>query len=778
MEKKNEGFVHLHVHTDYSLLDSLAGIDELLAAVEKQGAQACAITDTANMFGVIEFYEKAKKRNIKPIIGVEIHLAAFGHNSYGGSLILLAKNMEGYQNLMKIVSAGHIERIGKNPPVIGKDILEKYSVGLIALSGGLEGEIGKLLLEERDEDAWGIVLELSRIFGKDNFYLELQDTQIDQQDELNKLNITVSHHLDIPLVITDPVHYIHKKDEKAYDVLRNGLNGGKPGSYLKTEEELRSKFSYVLEGMTNALKIAEKCDVELDLNRIHPPEFVTGNGQDKTTFFMELVNAGIKKRYDCPTPEILRRMEHEIAVIKNLELVDCFLIIWDFLKYAEEKGIPAGPGRGLSPGSIVNYALGITDIDPIKYGLIFELFINPVLGSMPFIDTDFCYERRGEVMGYVIQKYSKDNVSKTITFARTGIRGALREAGKATGTKKELVDKVIKLLPYEDWYGCKWDIDLNPKLNRLYEKDKSAKQFMDIASRFERHYSHARVNLAGIVISDKPLKDRMPLYKTDSGEIISGFTLNSLEKIGMFKVDFLGLKTLTFIDQIVKMVKQRKGIEVDINAIPPDDKLTYKLFSDGDTDGVFQMESARMRGLLKKLKPQRIEDIAGLLALDRPSTIKNGLLKDFVGRKKNVFEHVLLDAILEDSGGLLIYKEQMLRILSDLAGFSMAEANDMRRKLCQTHAGLELFSRNSEKAKTLKKRYLQGCLEKDLREKDALEVLNLIQCTGPYAFSKAHVISYAMISYRAAYLKANYPEEFEEIRKQTGQQKMALKLWE
>ena len=778
MKKENERFVHLHVHTDYSLLDSLAGIDELLNAVKKQSACACAVTDTANMFGVIEFYEKAKKKGIKPIIGCEVHVSAFGRNSYGGNLVLLAKNKEGYKNLMQIVSAGHIERLGKKSPVVGKDVLKKYSGGLIALSGGMDGEIGKLLLEGRDEVAWEIVLELSGVFGKDNFYLELQDTQIDRQDKLNKLNIMVSRRLNIPLVITDPVHYIDKEDEEAYEVLHLGLNGGKPGSYLKTEEELRQKFSYVLEGMANAVKISERCNLELELNRIHPPEFIPEGGKNKGTFFDELVNEGIKKRYGNITPEILSRKEHEVALIKDLGIVDCFLIIWDFLEYARKKGIPAGPGRGASAGSIVNYALGITDIDPIKYGLVFERFINPVTGAMPCIDTDLCYERRNEVMDYVSQKYSKDNVSKIITFGKTTFRRALRDAGRALGMTKEIVDKVIKLLPQEDWCGCKWDIDLNPKLNRLYEKDESVKKLMDVASRLERHCSHARVNLAGIVISDKPLKERMPLYKTDSGEIITGFPMNSLEKIGMYKIDFLGLKTLTFIDQIVKLVKQNKGIKVDIKAIPEDDKLAYKLLSNGDTDGIFQMESVRVRGLLKKLKPQRIEDISGLLALDRPSTIRNGLLKDFVGRKKRVFGHGLLDAILEDSGGLLIYQEQVIRILSDLAGFSRAEANDMRRKLFQTHKGPEFFSGNSEKTKTLQKRYLQGCLEKDLQEKDALEVLNVIQLMGPYAFSKAHVIAYALISYRAAYLKANYPEEFEKIRKQTGQQKMALKLWE
>jgi DNA polymerase III subunit alpha len=772
MKNGNTGFVHLHVHTDYSLLDSLVSIDELLDEVQRQGSRACAITDTGNMSGAIEFYEKAMKRNIKPIIGCEINVSALGHNSFCGSLILLARNLEGYQNLMKIVSTGHIEKIGKNPPVIGKDILEKYSGGLIALSGGLDGEIGKLLLEERDEEAWEIALEFSRIFGKGNFYLELQGAEIDKQAELNKLNICVSHHLDIPLVITGPVHYLHKNDEDAYEAIRKGLNGGKAGSYLKTEEELMNKFSYVLEGMTNAGKISDKCNVELDLKTRCLPEFLQTLEKSNTAFFERLVKEGIKARYKDVTENITRRVEQEVKVIKEAGLIDYFLIFWDFVNYAKEQGIPTGPGRGAAPGSIVNYALGITEVDPIKHGLIFERFFSLGSEGFPEIILDFCFERRDEVMDYVREKYSKDKVCGIITFGRISSISALRYAGRGIGIDDNILETVIEWFPREKWPSCKGFLDLVPKMKKLYEEDTSVKKLIDTASRIEEHYSHAGSHSCGIVVSDKPLMDRIPLFRTCRGEIISGFSKDALEKIGMVKIDFLGLKTLTHINETVGVLIQTRNININMKEIPTDDKRTYELLSDGDTVGVFQMESSRMRELLKKLKPENIGDIAGLLALYRPSTIKNGLLKDFVDRKKVVHSNDLLNKILEDTRGLLIYQEQVMRILSEIGGFNMVDANNVRKELSRKFSVTRGLDKNLESMEKVKGRFLEGCIERGLEKEDSLQVWELLECLGPCSFSKAHVIAYAIISYRAAYLKANYPEEFEKSGKETQKQKM------
>ena len=735
MKKENEGFVHLHVHTDYSLLDSLAGIDELLDAVEKQGARACAITDTANMFGAIEFYEKAKKRGIKPIIGAEVQVRALGQNSYGGSLILLVRNKEGYHNLVRIVSAGHIDEYGEVPAPISKDILKKYSGGLIALSGGIDGEIGKLLLEERDEQAREIALELSGIFGKDNFYLEIQDTQIDKQNDLNKLNICVSHHIDIPLVLTGRVHYIKKEDEEAYKVLRHGLKDRKSGCYLKSEEELRKKFWHVPEGLANTVDIAERCDLSLNLKKKRLPEFITDNGMDKEVLFDELVKKGINERYDEAGSDVQDRTRYEVLIIKELGLVDYFLIIWDIVNYAKRNGIPVGPGRGASTGSIVNYVLGITDIDPVRYGLLFERFLRPEKDIIPCTEIDIGYERRGEVLDYVGRKYSRENTCKVITFSTISSLGAIRDAAAAMGVPHKGME--------------------------------SGKEVIDIASRITGKRRRVFENLAGIAILDKTIRESMPLFKTSDGETFIGLDKNSIDRLGLLYMRFLGLRTLTDIEQVVKDIKREKCKELDLTRIPTDDKKTFEMLSNGDSEGVFQLVVKGMAELLKRLKPDKVEDIAGLLALYRPSTIKNGMMDEFIERKQDKcaerYYYPMLRSIIEETYGMIIYPEQLVLMLNALAGLTMAEALDMRMVLVRGASGR--FKDNPAKMEALKERVIQGCLSNGFKKEAASQTWGIIEKYGPHTIPKSHYIAYAMISYRMAYLKANFPEKFEKIIK-------------
>ena len=779
MRTKKSEFTHLRVHTDYSLLDSLVSIEKLLDLVQERGESACAITDMANMFGAIEFYEEAKKRNIKPILGSEISIKSACPERPGGSALLLARDSEGYQNLMKIVSASHIESHEGKKPEVGRETLKKCSGGMIVLSGGSNSEIGRLLMENREKEAEAIALEYRNIFGKDNFFLELQDTQLDLQEKLNAMTIELAKNAGISMVLTCPVHYLRREDAEAYRVLCLSREdnkaskdcwgeAGKGSNYYKSPDEIKKKFSFIPEAIENTVKIAERCNVELDLGRIHLPKFPGTAGKTNEEFFEDLVREGIYERYGKGNKEAISRMEHEVNVIKETETIDYFMMVWDFINYARKQAIPVGPGRGSAPGSIVNYALGITEVDPLKYSLIFERFLSLREGNVPEIVTDFCFEKRDEIIEYVAQKYTKENIANIITFGKISPRTALRYAGRGLDISEKTIKKVINLLPKEFWYSCKMALECVPELKTLYEGNDKIKHLMDVASNFEGHYSHASKHAAGMVISDKPLRERIPFFRTESGDIITGFSTSTLEKAGILRMDFLGLRTLTHIDKTISIIKEKQGVDISIKDIPLDDTRTYDILGRGDTDGVFQLESATLREILKELRPKTIGDISGLLALFRPSTINNGLLREFTERKKYICDNEVLDSILHETGGLLIYQEQIMRILAELGGFSMEDANSIRKAISRHGFNVSGLIKDIETTEEIKERFVRGCAGKRLSKDSALQIWKLLERFGSCAFSKAHVTAYAIISYRTAYLKANYRQAFDEAGTKVG----------
>lgn len=773
MPQNKSKFVHLHVHTQYSLLDGACRLDELLDYAEKNNMPACAITDHGNMFGAIDFYQKAVARGIKPIIGAEVYVAPesrfdkTSHGIRGASyhLILLAKNLTGYRNLMEIVSLGYLEGFYYKPRV-DKEVLERCAKGLIASSACLKGEIQHLLLQGQKSQAIESAKAYESIFGKGNFYLELQDNQIQDQYKVNKQLVELSKKLDIPMVATSDVHYLRRDDARAHDALLciqtqstldepNRMKFSSDQMYFKTSEEMAESFGDVPGALSNTLKIAEQCSLELDFSKLHLPKFDPPEGENKEVFFEKLLKEGIKNRYPEITAEIQSRLQHEVKIIKDSGYVSYFLIVWDFIRHARNKGIPVGPGRGSAAGSIVSYALGITDIDPIRYGLIFERFLNPERVSMPDIDIDFCYERRAEVIDYVIEKYSKENVAQIITFGTMQAKGVIRDVGRVMGMAYAEVDKIAKLIPSDPGINLEQAVEIEPELKGLYDADPVIKQLIDTSKRLEGINRHASTHAAGVVISDKPLLKRIPLFKTADDQITTGYSMNALEDCGMLKMDFLGLKTLTVIDRAAKIVKRTQKKDLDIENLPLDDQATFELLKNAETLGVFQLESGGMRDLLRKLKPTRFEDLIAILALYRPGPMGSGMLEDFIKRKQGKIEvkydHEALEPILKDTYGIIVFQEQVMQIVSVLAGFSMAEADKVRKVMGKKiHEALE----------DIRAKFLEGCRKNSVNENTAQKIWDFISYFAGYGFNKSHSAAYAMVSYRTAYLKANYPVEF------------------
>ncbi|MGB2601210.1 MAG: DNA polymerase III subunit alpha [Candidatus Omnitrophota bacterium] len=773
MTDTHSDFVHLHVHTQFSLLDGACRHDELLDLAKEYNMPACAITDHGNMFGAIEFYKKAQKRGIKPIIGCEVYVAPesrFDKTSHGiqGAyhLVLLVKNMTGYKNLMELVSIGYLEGFYYRPRV-DKEVLARHNKGLIALSACLGGEVPHFLLSDQWEQAKKSASEYAEIFGEDNFYLEVQDNQLEEQNKLNKQIIKLAEEMNLPLVATNDVHYLDKTDSKAHDALlciqtqttiaeENRMMFNTDQLYFKSPEEMKEAFSGIPEAVKNTGKIASKCNLELDFNERHLPKFTAPDDQDNDEFFEKLVREGIQNRYGNDiTSQIKERVDHEMQIIKDLGYVSYFLIVWDFINHAKEKGIPVGPGRGSAAGSIVSYALGITDLDPIKYGLIFERFLNPDRITMPDIDIDFCFERRNEVIDYVIEKYSKENVAQIITFGTMMAKGVLRDVGRVMGMLYADVDKIAKLVPNDIGITLERALEIEPELMSRYEEDPMVKQLIDTSMRLEGLSRHAGKHAAGVVISDKPLQKRIPLFKTSDDQITTGYSMKSLDEIGLLKMDFLGLKTLTVIDQTIKIVKRTREIDVDIDRIPLDDKATFELLSKAETAGVFQLESGGMRDLLRKLRPERFEDLIAILALYRPGPMGSGMLDDFIKRKQGhievKYDHPSLEPILKETYGIIVFQEQVMNIVSTLAGFTMAEADNVRKVM-----GKKI----PEALSAIKDKFLDGSKKNKVDPITAEKIWDYITYFAGYGFNKSHSAAYAMISYRTAYLKANFPVEF------------------
>jgi len=766
-------FVHLHVHTQYSLLDGACLIKNLVDAARRMKMPALAVTDHGNMFGAIEFYQACMRSGIKPIIGSEVYLApknrleksVYTGGETANHLILLARDETGYKNLMKLVSIGYLEGFYYKPR-IDKEALAQHSEGLIGLSSCLKGEFARLALEGKEEKIKELAGTYQEILGKDNFYFELQDNLIPEQKKVNTTLIRLGKGLGIEIVATNDVHYISKDSSRAHEALLciqtqttlddpNHMRFQTDEFYFKSPEEMKLLFKDTPLAIANTIRIAERCNLELDFSKTFLPHYVVPEGISREKYLSDLCHDGLKRRYDEATPDIKKRLEYELDVINKSGYNSYFLIAWDFVSYAKSKGIAVGPGRGSAAGSIVSYCLGITDIDPLKYNLLFERFLNQERVTMPDIDIDFCYERRNEVIDYVIKKYGKHNVAQIITFGTMAARGVLRDVGRVMNMPYGDVDKIAKLVPFDVNMTLELALDQEPELKSLYKQDPRVKELIDTSKHLEGLTRHASTHAAGVVISEDRLANHVPLFKTSDDQISTGYAMASLEKIGLLKMDFLGLRTLTVIEETLKIINRVNGVDLKVEDIPMDNAKTYKLLGKAQTMGVFQLESSGMRDLLRKLKPERFEDIVALLALYRPGPIGSGMLYDFMKRKHGEvrvrYDHPLLENILRETYGIIVYQEQVMIIVSSLAGFSLAQADLLRRAIGK---------KTPEVMDQQRKAFIEGALKNKIDRPIAEKIFSLIEHFAGYGFNKSHSAAYAMISYRTAFLKANYPVEF------------------
>ncbi len=766
-------FVHLHVHSQYSLLDAVCRVHDLVALAKELKMPALAITDNGNMFGAVEFYNACLKGGIKPILGAEVYVAPESrferstHGLPGASypLVLLCKDMAGYRNLIELVSIGYLEGFYYRPRV-DKEVLRKYSKGLIALSGPLRAEIPHLLNIGQTEKADRAAQEYLAIFGKENFFIEIIHSGIKEQERINQGLVALAARAGISLVAANDVHYLKREFSKAHEILMciqtqttlDDPNRFRPQSdqfYFKTAEEMKESFKDTPEAVSNTLKIAESCNLELDFTKTHVPQFIPPEGKTQEAYLRELTHEGLKPRYKELNETVKKRAEHELAVIEKSGYTSYFLIVWDFVRFAKEKGIPVGPGRGSAAGSVVSYALGITDIDPLRYDLLFERFLNPERVSMPDIDIDFCYENRDAVIQYVTDKYSKDNVAQIITFGTMMAKAVIRDVGRVMNLPYAEVDRIAKLVPAELDITIETALEREPELKSLYKTNPQISQLIDMSRILEGTTRHASTHAAGVVISERPLKEHVPLFKTGDGQITTMYSMESLEKIGLLKMDFLGLRTLTVIDDTQKIVKRIQKKEIDWSAVPLDDAKTFDMLSKAQSIGVFQLESSGMRDILKKLKPDKFEDLIAILALYRPGPIGSGMVDEFIKRKHGAipisYDHALLEPILKDTYGIIVFQEQIMKIVNVLAGFSLAKADSLRRAISK---------KKEEVMQEVREDFVQGCTKNKIEKRVADKIFNFITHFAGYGFNKSHSAAYAMISYRTAYLKANYAVEF------------------
>ncbi len=771
---KHSNFVHLHTHTQYSLLDGACKIPDLVKQAAEYRMPALSITDHGNMFGAIEFYDKVKQGGIKPIIGCEVYVAPdsrFDKSSRGIKeasfhFTLLAKNKEGYENLMKLVTAGFLEGFYYKPR-IDKQLLSESSGGLIGLTGCMKSRSSHFLLINQPNEAKRIIGEFRDILGSENLYLELMDQGIPEQSALNRSLLQLSKELSLPVVATNDVHYLKKSQAKAHEALLciqtqttlddpNRMRLQTEEFYFKSPEEMTASFAEIPEAISNTIKITEACNLELDFDQVYLPRYTPPEGETADTYLKKLCLEGLKKKYGISDKaQRTERLKRELEIIKKTNYTSYFLIVWDIVKFAKEERIPVGPGRGSAVGSLAAYALEITDIDPLKYGLIFERLLNPDRVSPPDIDIDFCYERREEVINYISRKYGKENVAQIITFGTMGAKAVIRDVGRVMGMAYSEVDHIAKLVPNELNITLKEAIGAEPELKDLYENDERITGLLDTALALEGLTRHASTHAAGVVVADKPLIKYTPLFKTPDGQVTTQYSMSSLEKVGLPKTDILGLRTLTVIDQAIKIVRRTKGTELNLDDMPLDDEKTYQLFGQAGTIGVFQLESSGMRDLVRKLKPTRLEDIIALVALYRPGPLGSGMVDDFIKRKHNPssvkYDHKKLEPVLEETYGVILYQEQVMQIVSTLAGFSFAQADLLRRAMGKKIP--EIMER-------MEKSFLQGALASGVTERVAREVFKKIGYFSGYGFNKSHSAGYALIAYQTAYLKANFPVEF------------------
>lgn len=774
------GFVHLHVHTEYSLLDGSARIKDLVARAKELGMDSLAITDHGVCYGIIDFYKECVAQGIKPILGCEVYVAK--RTLYDKEpniddvyyhLILLAKNMKGYKNLIKLVSKGFIDGFYYKPRV-DHDTLKQYSEGLIALSACLAGEVQSYIMDGDIKKAESAALTYKSIFGED-YYLELQDHGIEEQKNVNKQLLILSKKLQIPVVCTNDIHYIRREDARAHEVLlciqtgktmddEDRMRFKTDEFYLKSPEEMAELFKDVPEALENTVKIAEKCNLKLEFGKLHLPKYDVPGGMDSYEFLRKLCYEGLHKRYKDINDKLTGRLEYELGIIKKMGYVDYFLIVWDFIKFARDNGIMTGPGRGSAAGSIVAYCLGITRIDPIRYNLLFERFLNPERVSMPDIDSDFCYERRQEVIDYVIRKYGKDRVVQIITFGTMAARAAIRDVGRALDLSYAEVDTIAKMIPFEKEMTIDKAMSINSELKKVYEKDEKVKLLIDISRDLEGLPRHSSTHAAGVVIAADAVDEYVPLARNED-TIVTQFPMGTLEELGLLKMDFLGLRTLTVIRDALQLIKDDKGVDIDFDTMVYDDPEVFKMISEGNTEGVFQLESSGMTQFMKELKPNSFEDIIAGISLFRPGPMSE--IPRYIENKNNpekiVYKTEKLKPILDVTYGCIIYQEQVMQIVRDLAGYSLGRSDLVRRAMSKKkHKVMEEERKNfiygivDENNNIL----VPGAVRNGISEKVANEIFDQMIDFASYAFNKSHAAAYAVVAYETAYLKRYYPVEF------------------
>ena len=760
-------FVHLHTHTEYSLLDGALRLDNLIAQAKKYNMPAAAITDHGVLYGMYEFYKKAKKSDIKPIIGCEVYIAPT--NRFDKStreryhLVLLAENNEGYKNLMKIVSSSWLEGFYYKPRV-DKDLLYEHRKGIIALSGCLQGELSQKVLNNHSKDELKeVVREYQQIFGKDNFFLEIQDHSLSEEKKVSAALIEIANEENYPLVVSNDVHYQSKDDAKIHDVLlalqtgktvndENRLTFPNNNFYFKSSLEMFKLFPDIKQAYKNTLKISERVNVNLETDKFYLPSY-PDTEKNEADYLKELCQQGLKEKDLEDNENAVKRMNYELGIIEDMGYVSYFLIVWDFIKYANDNDIRVGPGRGSAAGSLVSYLLDITRINPLKYGLIFERFLNPERVTMPDIDIDFD-ERRDEIIEYVKQRYGKERVAQIGTFGTMAARAAVRDVGRALDIAYGKVDKVAKMIPSQHGVNLDYALNNSDKLKKNYENDKEVKKLIDYSKEIEGLPRHISTHAAGVIIGPGDLKNIIPLQLQD-GNIITQLPMDDLEDMGLLKMDFLGLRNLTIINKALDLIKRNKNENVDIENIPRDDEKVYEMLQSGQTLGVFQMESRLFQDLNKKLQPDRFEDIIALLALGRPGPLGSDIVDDYIkcrhGEKEPEYLHPKLKPILENTYGMILYQEQVMEIASKIGGYSMGEADLLRRGM----------GKKKEKLiKAERERFTKGAVDNGLKKETASEIFDQMEYFAGYGFNKSHSAAYALLAYQTAYLKAKYPSEF------------------
>ncbi|NLY90084.1 MAG: DNA polymerase III subunit alpha [Firmicutes bacterium] len=766
-------FVHLHVHSQYSLLDGAASLERLVQAAAASGQRAVALTDHGVMYGAFKFYQAAMAAGIKPVIGCEVYVAKRSRHDREAKvddepyhLVLLAENEQGYKNLTKLVSMAHLEGFYYRPRV-DRELLTAYHDGLVALSACFSGEIPSLLLAGDYEGAKKVAAWYREVFGPRHFYLELQNQGLEGQREVNRGLVNLGRELGLEIVATNDLHYIDRQDAMVHDVLlciQTGKTINDPKRlkfptdqfYFKTGTEMARAFSELPQALSNTVAIAERCNYHFETGRYRLPDYQTPSAFNSKDEYLEyLCRQNLPRRYPHVTPEVETRLAHELAVIKKTGFAGYFLIVGDFVQYAKERGIPVGPGRGSGAGSLVGYLLGITELDPLEHQLLFERFLNPERVSMPDFDIDFCFERRGEVIEYVKEKYGRDHVAQIITFGTMAAKGAVRDVGRVLGFPYGEVDRIAKLISHTAGSTLEEIVKNTPELSALIQEDERIRRLIEIAKAVEGFPRHASIHAAGVVITPEPLTEYVPLARASEGEATTQFPMEDLEALGLLKMDFLGLRTLTVLSDTLRLVQESTGKKYTLATIPSGDANAYQLLCSGQTQGIFQLESGGMRRLLMQLAPERLEDLTSLVALYRPGPLGSGMVEDFIkarhGEKAVTYLHPLLEEILEPTYGIILYQEQVMQICHRLGGFTLGEADLVRRAMGK---------KKPEVLAAMRDKFVTGAEAHGIPKKTAEEIFNLMEFFAGYGFNKSHSAAYALIAYWTAFLKANYPQAF------------------